>query len=562
MQALIAASTIACLRTHAPTASGGKWHPFMQRRRAAATSSDGTIPDHRCDATRFQVFLLKKLQNHFFLCFCRVMTMSQCITKGLALADFENCNFSLRPARRPQSPHAQAVLAPTFPIFTIPRFPSLVIRRPPFSPPASPFISIMGADWSSACTTATTRSSESQLALLYGCSSVTVSFSAVSFTPHLTRAPFAQIVCYCLSAGAGGYMFTQWLLAGRELQELMWPLFGRFTALIACGSFFGIVTWAAFIGNDANQFIATDLFNDLLKNAADVSSRKSHIFTIYARSNYWYATWLVFYAFEFLMVCVAKLTVLFRMLEFAAPKANDELRRRLALFLRAVMTVVILFSVGGICANAAAAATAVKTGDLFNQAAAAYAANRTAEGADLEQRVQIENAQTNRITSVQQFCEVLVLLIIIIAFTVAGTLCARRILTSKIDRANSKVSKLIRQIFGTIAVIFITFMLRSVYAVINAVTQLLEGEIGVQCGLCRTEPIGATPCNNMYALIQNWLIFTPEFQLLVVLISSPLSLLVSLWGMTSENTRAILSQRKANTDEENLTSMHGLRPAQ
>jgi len=82
MQALIAASTNACLRTHAPTASGGKWHPFMQRRRAAATSSDGTIPDHRCDATRFQVFFaqkqlqkdLKKFQNHFFLCFCRVIT--------------------------------------------------------------------------------------------------------------------------------------------------------------------------------------------------------------------------------------------------------------------------------------------------------------------------------------------------------------------------------------------------------------------------------------------------------------------------------------------------------
>ena len=36
--------------------------------------------------------------------------------------------------------------------------------------------------------------------------------------------------------------------------------------------------------------------------------------------------------------------------------------------------------------------------------------------------------------------------------------------------------------------------------------------------------------------MQYWLVFTPEFQLSVVLISSPLSLIVALWGMTSEGT--------------------------
>ena len=41
-------------------------------------------------------------------------------------------------------------------------------------------------------------------------------------------------------------------------------------------------------------------------------------------------------------------------------------------------------------------------------------------------------------------------------------------------------------------------------------------------------------CFNMYSLMQTWLIYTPEFQLIVVLFSSPLALLVALWGMTTD----------------------------
>ena len=48
----------------------------------------------------------------------------------------------------------------------------------------------------------------------------------------------------------------------------------------------------------------------------------------------------------------------------------------------------------------------------------------------------------------------------------------------------------------------------------------------------------------MYAHLLNWMIYTPEFQLVVVLVSSPLALLVALWGMTS---KATLQLMKSNT---------------
>ena len=45
----------------------------------------------------------------------------------------------------------------------------------------------------------------------------------------------------------------------------------------------------------------------------------------------------------------------------------------------------------------------------------------------------------------------------------------------------------------------------------------------------------------------NWMALTPEFQLLIVLVSSPVALLVALWGMTSNATLQLMksSQREA-----------------
>ena len=53
----------------------------------------------------------------------------------------------------------------------------------------------------------------------------------------------------------------------------------------------------------------------------------------------------------------------------------------------------------------------------------------------------------------------------------------------------------------------------------------------------------------MWQLILYWLEFTPEFQLSVVLISSPLAMIVALWGMTSDRT---LQAMQSNSLSERL----------
>ena len=86
------------------------------------------------------------------------------------------------------------------------------------------------------------------------------------------------------------------------------------------------------------------------------------------------------------------------------------------------------------------------------------------------------------------------------------------------------------QILGTAAFVFVTFLLRAVFSTMNALANALQNEgaaCPTYCGI---------PCNNVWTLIQLWLVLTPEFQQIVVLISSPLALIVALWGMTSERT--------------------------
>jgi hypothetical protein len=51
-------------------------------------------------------------------------------------------------------------------------------------------------------------------------------------------------------------------------------------------------------------------------------------------------------------------------------------------------------------------------------------------------------------------------------------------------------------------------------------------------------------CYNMYTFMKAWLFYTPEFQLTVELISSPLTLLVALWGMTSKHTLRLMQSRR------------------
>jgi hypothetical protein len=308
-----------------------------------------------------------------------------------------------------------------------------------------------------------------------------------------------------------------------EDRQRVWVLYGWFSGLMCLGSVFGAITWGAYMQN------LVAFFNTL---APGLTPAQHYSFD--AQGQYWSAAFYVTYAVEFLCMSVAKLLVLHRMADFSMPK-GDGVSRRLAVGGRVVMAAVVVSNVAGLCGNVAAAVYFKQSSDLHN--AASTANNTDAANLAIQKGSIADNA-----VSVQQFCEVAVLLIIILAFAVVGIASARRLsaaLRSMSSEQSASGRQLRRQILGTTAFVFVTFLLRAAFSILNALANGLQNDSADEDLSC------ANCCNpaifNVWAIVQFWLLLTPEFQLMVELISSPLALLVALWGMTSE--RALQAMR-------------------
>jgi hypothetical protein len=202
----------------------------------------------------------------------------------------------------------------------------------------------------------------------------------------------------------------------------------------------------------------------------------------------------------------------------------------------------------GLSGNVAAAVYFERTAESFSAASAAFAANNTADANNFLVLGVQQNQLALSTQSVQSFCEVAVLLLIIVAFAVVGAACARRISSAMVDMPDASAAAAGKQmqlsivskaagrrmrlrIVGTAAFVFVTFLLRAVYSTMFALANELQNSGNVVN--CPNSSQCDASCYNVYALMQIWLFNTPEFQLMVVLISSPLAMIVALWGMTT-----------------------------
>ena len=150
-------------------------------------------------------------------------------------------------------------------------------------------------------------------------------------------------------------------------------------------------------------------------------------------------------------------------------------------------------------------------------------------------------------------CEGCSLVIMLVSFLAAGVLCIRRFfqgsqnlvslakfykrsteVISEIGRKNSKVRL---QITVTVSTVFVTFLVRSVYAAALAASR--RGQISTAFAAnprcAESTNIFCDPCQDLGVVVQSWLYLCPEFSFTVFLISSPVIILVSLWGMTTDS---------------------------
>ena len=251
--------------------------------------------------------------------------------------------------------------------------------------------------------------------------------------------------------------------------------------------------------------------------------------------------------------------VLHRMSEFAAVG----LSKRVAIAGRILIAIVVAFNIVGVTGNCVAAVYFLRAASLFMVASTDYAANNAADGNQNSVLSIGEIQRALSVVSVQSYCEVVALLIIVVAFAVVGVACARRIRSafSGLNSANLEPAiaagrQLRLQIVSTTGVVFVTFLTRSVYSTLYAVALNLQNYSnecpGNTLGFCNSE------CYNAYTHIVFFILFKPEFTLSIVLISKPLPLLVALWGNTTGRMRHRTRPEESSQGHELIETSMGL----
>ena len=89
-----------------------------------------------------------------------------------------------------------------------------------------------------------------------------------------------------------------------------------------------------------------------------------------------------------------------------------------------------------------------------------------------------------------------------------------------------------RRLFAACVIVLVTFLARAAFDFLRAFSA-----IGLQynpsCGHCDS-------CQTQQSLINTWLLYTPELQCIIVALSSPLTLVASLWLITTAHARALV----------------------
>jgi hypothetical protein len=382
----------------------------------------------------------------------------------------------------------------------------------------------------------------------------------VCFRPqHSRNSP--QIISFVTAALYSAIWLRRWMYGARSN---MWHRIGWFSGLVCSGSVVGAIAWTAALQSHDVQYRA---------NAAGVSRQQQ--LSLSATSSRWHAVFVVLYGFEFLCMIVPKLMMLGRLKDSTLRGSRSQSGAivnvgKFELFgLRVLQNVFILISAAILlCSMVGTVAYAVAC--VFNlQLAARYDLASAAcddQGNDTNSSIALFQeaipvlADSFNAQALQSYVEATALLFITVAygmllpmnvsvFRAAESAAAHALATAsnkrrKSDGAEATISIVDETMHGAVlqrrwliaacVVVFITFPARAAFGVLNAYSQL-NSSLNTMCGVCES-------CQSDPWLISVWLNYTPEFQPIVVGLSSPLPLSVSLWLITAARANFLKAQ--------------------
>ena len=264
-------------------------------------------------------------------------------------------------------------------------------------------------------------------------------------------------------------------------------------------------------------------------------------------------------AIQVLLITAAKLMVLDRMAH-AAISTSRGMPARWATAERIVMGVIVVLNLAASCCSAAASFYSAQRMAPSRNAAAAFAAEDLELGLQYADDVDSWTDRSYVAQAGADFCQAVACLFVVATFLLAVAVCARRIKTilrlqphadagSLVPNLNPDVNRVWRQIIGTCSFVFVAFVLLSFQLTLMAVAEY--GATDDDCPLESAQY--CNPCYNTYSLIQQWFFFTPEFDLLCTLISSPIALLFTLRGMGTNRLLQMLKQQGRLVDSKMIS---------
>ncbi len=330
---------------------------------------------------------------------------------------------------------------------------------------------------------------------------------------------------------------------------------------MCCGSCVGC---AAFVSNFVSLNSGFEFEIQVLDISINVflQSEFVRLFTLVYYVFTFQSAYIVLYPIELAFMSIAKLFVLDRMANLAKFKQSPALQKRISVASRLVVVLVVCINVVSI---AGGIVTAVKLKPIINLISAGIADYNKNPTGSTGLKIILEDLPKSQpyiqdfflISNVQLICEVVLLALLIAVFVLTGIVCIRRILALVISPTDTDLKQnrrvMLRQISSTVLVIFLSFLLRITYAILQASarfwisTNLTQMDLQA---LILPNPLNPPPPvnNNCVALA---LYFTqyPEFQISIILLSSPATLLVALWGMTTLQARKLLFPFLYSADE-------------
>ena len=349
----------------------------------------------------------------------------------------------------------------------------------------------------------------------------------------------------------------------------MWPRLGWFCGLVCVGSVAGAAAWGAQM-----QFYTLQYLSQATGPDAHTLITHQQYYILFAASLRWNVAFLFLYPIEFLCLIASKLMLLGRLTRNAARIAQVQVPevsggrpdwqngRALQMMFRTLSAAGLLCTVASMVASYVAGVYFVQAAALQDRAAAACDALGRNTNASLAlfttSTTIILHADTS--ISFQSILEAAVLTFISLAFALIVTFsvaafrraeqvaaCAlvavagRRDVVVQNDTAAAAVAivddtmhaaaEQRRRLTAACIVVLITFPARAAFDFLFAYSNF-NVEYNAACAPCDS-------CQSNQFLVDLWLNYTPEFQPIVVALSSPLPLTVSLWIITTAHARAL-----------------------